>query len=148
MVQEFVVDTSVLVQAFVADTHTLRAVTLMQTLLAYPPTQLHVTEFGFIECVNIMWKRVVFHGVSEAEMQKALLALVSTRLTIQPTAVLLPRALKIGTTYRLAVYDSLYLALAEKIGCPIITEDARQAAVATQIGLALEPLSNFPEYKI
>jgi predicted nucleic acid-binding protein len=47
----------------------------------------------------------------------------------------IPRALQIGLATQLAIYDSLYLALAESLNCALITVDQKQseAAISTQI---------------
>ena len=147
MVQEFVVDTSALIQAYLKDSESLRAVSLLYTLFEDPPARLHVLEFGIVKCVNIMWKRVTFGGMALPDMQKALVSLEATPLSIHPLISLLPRALEIGVDYRLAIYDSLYLALAKKLRCPLITVDVRQSAAAAGSGLSLKSLMDFPEYQ-
>jgi predicted nucleic acid-binding protein len=59
---------------------------------------------------------------------------------------LLPRALEIGLNNQLAVYDSVHIALAEKLGLPLITVDAKQATAATASGVVLKPITDFPEF--
>ncbi len=56
---------------------------------------------------------------------------------------LLVRALQIGLEHKLAIYDSVYIALAEKHNLPLITADARQAAAAQQVGVTLKPVTDF-----
>ena len=53
-------------------------------------------------------------------------------LQMQPVYNLLPQALQIGLAHQLAVYDSLYIALALSLNCPLVTVDdlQLQAAIA------------------
>ena len=62
---------------------------------------------------------------------------------IVPVINLLSRALQIGLSYQLAVYDSLYIALALDLDCPLITVDARQLNAATACGVVIKPITDF-----
>ena len=42
-----------------------------------------------------------------------------------PSMPLTPRAIQIATSARIGVYDCLYIALAEREGCELVTADAR-----------------------
>jgi predicted nucleic acid-binding protein len=147
VVQEYIVDASVLVQAFVVEPDTKRVRSLLRTLYEKPnPAVLHVPEFCLLECTNILWKQVRFHAAKQAEIQKALIALLNTPLTVEPVTTLLPRALDIGAEYNLAVYDSLYIAMSEQLNHPLITIDQRQSSAAEKVGIRLKLLSDFPEF--
>jgi len=147
VVQEYIVDASVLIQGFIRDTDTARAQTLLKSLFDPEPAILHIPEFCLLECTNILWKQVQFHSIPLVGMQKAVNRLLSTPLTVQPVIGLLPRALTIGVQENLAIYDSLYLALGESLKHPLITVDVRQAAAANKVGIALKALTDFPELK-
>jgi predicted nucleic acid-binding protein len=56
---------------------------------------------------------------------------------------LLTRWLQIGLAHQLALYDSVYLALAEKLRYPLITVDERQAKAAAALGLILKSITDF-----
>ncbi len=56
---------------------------------------------------------------------------------------LLPDALEIGLAYQLAVYDSLYIALAQYLELPLITVDDRQSVAATARGVVVKPVGDF-----
>ena len=56
---------------------------------------------------------------------------------------LLVRGIQIGLKYQLAVYDSIYIALAEKLSLPLITVDVRQEAAAKDSGITLKPITDF-----
>lgn len=148
MVQNYVVDTSVLIQAYIRDQDTARARTLLHGMFDPDnPTVIHVLEFSLLECANILWKRVQFHGTPLDAMQRALNALLATPLTVQPAVTLLPRALALGVSHNLAVYDALYIALAESLRYPLITVDQRQAQAAIAAGANLKQLSDFPPFQ-
>ncbi len=137
---EYVVDASVVIQVLIQDTHTKHARALFGQL---PGDELYVPEFCFSECTNVLWKQVRFHGMTPNDADSQVTALLA--LPIKSTSVksLLPRALKIGLLYQLAIYDSLYIALAEKLGYPLITIDGRQAQAAQTLGITLKPITDF-----
>lgn len=55
----------------------------------------------------------------------------------------LPRALQIGLAHNLAVYDTLYIALAEYYKFPLITADAKQQTAAQTVGVTVKPITDF-----
>lgn len=148
MATEYIVDTSVLIQAFVADTESARARTLIHTAFESPPSVLHIPEFCLLECGNIIWKRVLFHALPLIDANRTLESLRKTPLTVHLASDFLPRALEIAVQHRLAVYDSIYLAMVEKLRYPFITVDTQQATAAQNLGVVIKPLSDFPQYKI
>jgi predicted nucleic acid-binding protein len=105
-----------------------------------------VPEFCILECANILWKRVVFNNKPVAETYQALANLLAFPLAVHSSPELLSRALALGIDCQLAVYDSIYLALAERLACPLLTADERQAKAAESVGVALKPISDFAEF--
>ena len=147
MVQSFVVDTSILIQGFVRERDTARVRTLLHSTIAPEPTAtVYVPEFCVVECANILWKRVVLYNRPVAEAEQGLGNLLTFPLVVRLSAEFLPRALAIGITHQLAVYDSIYLAFAERFACPLITVDERQARAAQAVGVTLKPITDFPEF--
>lgn len=137
----YVVDTSVVIQYLIAQTYTLESRVLVARL--YQGDQLHIPEFCLLECVNVLWKEVRFRGLLETNAEQMIAELLALPFQIVPVIDLLPRALQIGLTHQLAVYDSLYIALALSLSCPLITVDDRQAAAATASGVILKPITDF-----
>jgi predicted nucleic acid-binding protein len=137
----YIVDASVVVQHIVSEPHTPNINILFEdvgTLI-----KVYVPEFCLLECTNVLWKHVRFSGMPE-EIAKDLLAdLMAVDLTVVPVIGLMPRALEIGLKHQLAIYDSLYIALAENLKYPLITDDARQAKVANSEGIALKPIIEY-----
>ncbi|HVJ86155.1 MAG TPA: type II toxin-antitoxin system VapC family toxin [Caulifigura sp.] len=65
-------------------------------------------------------------GAIEPGEAKSRLALVlRTRLFLHPYLPLLQRAVEIATSIRMGVWDCLYIALAEKEQCELVTADER-----------------------
>jgi predicted nucleic acid-binding protein len=63
---------------------------------------------------------------------------------LQPAIPLLPRALEIGKQFRQTVYDCLYVALAERDGCELVTADDKLVnAVKSTLPFVI-PLSSLP----
>src|SRR5262245_993483 len=74
------------------------------------------------------------HALTRAERQKRVtpqegLLLFQDFMTLLPSLVpylpLLPRAYAISSAARIGVYDCLYVALAEREGCELITSDVK-----------------------
>lgn len=112
----FVIDASVLIQAYVREPDSARVQTLLANLEKPEPDELNVPEFCLLECTNILWKHVRFHNMPVRTVQQALDAMSALPLEIYPVIELLPRALALGLEHQLAIYDLLYIALAEGPG--------------------------------
>jgi predicted nucleic acid-binding protein len=105
--------------------------------------QLYTPEFCILECANVLWKQVRFHNMPQAAAESLLDDLIALPLIVLPAAGLLKRGLQIGLAHQLAVYDAVYIALAERLGYPLITTDARQSAAAQALGVTLKPVTDF-----
>jgi predicted nucleic acid-binding protein len=143
MSQAWVIDPSVLIQGYIEDSQTLRVQTLLSTI---EENELHIPDMCLVECTNVLWKQVRFHGTAIADAQRALFDLLMLPLVLHPVADLLHRALTIGIGYEIPVYDSVYIALAEATGDPLITVDERQARAALALGVTLKLITDFPEF--
>lgn len=78
----------------------------------------------------------VAHALSRAERRgliqppaglQHLSDLLASLPRLQPSLILLPRAYEISSRARIGVYDGLYVALAEREGCALLTADDRLA---------------------
>jgi len=76
----------------------------------------------------------VAHGLTKAERRGTLpfgmaerrtLSVIKTLPALYPTLPLIRRAVQIASSARIAVYDCLYVALAEREGCDLVTADDR-----------------------
>ncbi len=91
------------------------------------------------EVSSVIWKcckvtRVI--GEAQAELLfEALMELVNEGVVVlEPETRYIERAFMISLTENIAVYDSLYIALAEKLG-ELVTSDKMQANVAEKYGV-------------
>jgi predicted nucleic acid-binding protein len=136
----FVVDTSVVMSHFVADQYTPYVHTLFDPNATH---QIHVPEFCLIECVNVIWKHVRFNQMPLHVARQMVQDVRDLPLDLVAASEFLPRALEIGLAHGLAIYDSVYIALAEALACPLITVDQRQSNAGTAVGVALKPIADF-----
>ncbi len=146
MKQTYVLDPSILIQAYIADTDSARVQRLLAGLENDDPDEFHVPDFCLLECANILWKRVRFHGMPIPQAKQAIQDLRDLPLLRHASAEFLPRAFEIGLTHQIAIYDSVYIALAQWLRMGIITADAKQFAAAGATGVALKSIADFPPF--
>lgn len=138
----YVLDASVVVQRLIQDTHTPYVRALFQRLTE-TDDHLWVPEFCLVECANMLWKAVRFRGMPPEQAVRLLTDLAALPLRVVPVSDLLPRALTLGMTHNLSIYDSIYIAMVERLACPLVTVDARQSQAAAASGLMLKPVTDF-----
>ena len=137
----YVVDASVVVQFLVTEAYTDNARALFRGLIH--DDRVVMPEFCLLECANVLWKRVRFHGMAPSTADLLVNDLINLPLTIYGAADFLKRSLELGLTHQLALYDSVYIALAEMLNYPLITVDERQAKAAQTEGIMLKPITDF-----
>jgi predicted nucleic acid-binding protein len=109
----FVVDATVVIEHLITDTFTPHTRVLFREL--NKTVSLHIPEFCLLECANVLWKRVRFSNLQQAQAERLLKGLMALPMVINPVNALLQRSLEIGLQHQLAIYDSLYIALAENL---------------------------------
>jgi predicted nucleic acid-binding protein len=139
----YVIDPSALMQAYLADTYSSNVTALLNLLKADDPPELHFLEMGLVEATNVLWKHVRFHNLASDNAQKILRNLLSLPLTLHTVDDYLQDALAIGLENQLAVYDSLYIALAKRLEYSLITADAKQTKAAELAGVTIKPVTDF-----
>ncbi|WP_254511990.1 type II toxin-antitoxin system VapC family toxin [Anatilimnocola floriformis] len=124
---KFVLDSNIAIKWVLPESDSLRALSLRDDFLK----QIH--EFIAPDVFPVE----VAHALSKAERRglvphlESIVRLVDVLAVapiLHPHLPLLSRAMEISTHARIGVYDCLYVALAEKEGCELITADARLAA--------------------
>ena len=89
------------------------------------------------------------HALTRAERRKILqqgeainrmVLLMQSRPLLRPFSSLLPRAMDISSQQRIGVYDCLYVALAEREQCKIVTADQRVLALFPKDTVSLDSL--------
>lgn len=138
---DYIVDASVVVQYMITDTYTAYARALFLNLTQHD--KIHVPEFCLLECTNVLWKQVRFNGMNASDASILVTELTLLPLDVTASKLILHRALEIGVQHQLAVYDSTYIALAKRLGYPLVTVDVRQADAARAVGVTLKSVTDF-----
>ena len=130
-----VVDASVAVKFSVQEQGTEAALELIRT-----ESDLVAPDLLLTEVANAYWAMVRSSRVLEVHAQRFLDELPDYFSKLYPAGSLLPRALKIACRLRHPVYDCVYLALAERLGCRLVTADRKLHLKASErFGVDLLP---------
>ncbi|CAD7026872.1 PIN domain-containing protein [Pseudorhizobium endolithicum] len=112
-----VVDASVVVKWVVDEPGTAEALALRARHTLTAP------DLIVSECANILWKKVRRAELSTAEARFAALLLESSDLHLQATLPLLTTATELALSLDHPAYDCIYIALALREGCQLVTAD-------------------------
>jgi predicted nucleic acid-binding protein len=123
-----VLDASVVVKVFLDERDSQTVRNLLRETDTDPDSLLLVPDLVFIECANILWKKVRRESYPEDMARRNLADLRSLALASTPTSELMERALEIACAHDITAYDACYVALAELAGVPLLTADDRLAA--------------------
>lgn len=102
-----------------------------------------VPDLFFIECTNILWKRVARGLYPQADAAANIAELTHLRLPTTPTTALMNRAFELACQYRATAYDACYLALAEQHGVPLLTADAPLRAALAGSPIAVMTMEEY-----
>lgn len=138
---DYVIDASVVAEYLIIGTYTANATAMFHQLQA--SSRLLVPEFCRLECVNVIWKHVRFQGMTQSHAEQLVKDLLALPLQNVPVHGLYTQALQIGLKHKLAVYDSVYIALAKHMNYPLITVDQPQIRAALYEGVTLQALADF-----
>jgi predicted nucleic acid-binding protein len=116
---EAVVDASVAVKWVIEEDHSTNAALLLQY------DALHAPDHWQAEAVNVLWSKVAKGDLTAADAQERMALLLRAPVAGAPLADLMPRAFAISLDCSVPIYDSLYIALAEKRKIPFVTADVR-----------------------
>ncbi|MBO0615116.1 type II toxin-antitoxin system VapC family toxin [Thiothrix fructosivorans] len=98
-----------------------------------------VPHLYFAECANALWK-YVSHSLLDTEQSvgrlEELMSLPNEIVDDQSLAV---EALSLASLHNHPVYDMLYIVLARRHACGLLTKDKRLANLATQLGITVFP---------
>ena len=119
---DLVVDSSVVAKWILPEADSAQAHELIVHATA-ASEQLLVLDLAFPEVANAIWKRHRQRLISLEDARGFLDALVRSPVRVEPAASLLASAFEIAAKYDRAVYDALFVALAEQRGLPGITAD-------------------------
>ncbi|HYF07287.1 MAG TPA: type II toxin-antitoxin system VapC family toxin [Acetobacteraceae bacterium] len=134
-------DASALASLFVEDTHSVA----MDRWLATSPSTLLVSTFAAAELASAVSRRVRM-GLYDTERAWRILASFDAWLAARAVTVHLDAADHVVAAslvrrfeLRLLTPDALHLAICQRLGLPLLTFDARQAAAARALGIACDP---------
>ncbi len=131
-------------QAYIKDAYTPHIKALLSSLEAADAPELHFLEVGLAEATNVVWKHeVIFESIAPDYTNKVIDNLKGIPLLLHPIEGYLVEVLSFGRSHHPAIYDSLYVALAQALGVPLITADQKQEAVARAAGIAIKPIADF-----
>jgi predicted nucleic acid-binding protein len=119
-----VLDASVGIKLFIAESDSSVVDKLFDELIATPPSHFYVPDLFFVECANILWKYVRRFGYSADNARQDVADLLALPLHTVGTADLLVLALEMALQYDITAYDATYAALAQQLELPLITADA------------------------
>lgn len=116
-----VVDASVAIKWFVPEVHSPESRRWL-----HGPDELHVPEVFFeLEFTNIVWKKLLRGEFGKQDATDILKGFKKLSVVEHPDSPLISDAFEIASVYRRSVYDSLYLALAERLDGQMLTADQR-----------------------
>lgn len=136
----YVVDNSIAVKWFVPEIHSDSAVRLLNSVHRMTAPDLLPVEFA-----NALWKKVREGTINLLEAVALLPELERQPITLEPGGELLASALELATSHNRTVYDSLYVALALREGCQLVTADRKLFnALANPLGATLLWVEDIP----
>ena len=129
-----VVDSSVAIRWFVKDMdYQNQALNVLSRVLVNE-FQIFAPDLIYAEIGNIVWKLRRFQNLKPENAQKAIESFSAMNMTVVSNVPLLKDAYNIATQYNRSVYDSLYIALAQREKCTFVTADEKLVnAVGSQL---------------
>lgn len=129
-----VVDASILVKLVLPEEGSEAASELMAATVSGDAPRRAAPELIYLECANVLWKRVR-RGEFSAELAATKLAqLLALPISAWPAERLVQRALILAAGLNLTVYDATYLAIAQVLRLPLITADVSLSQQALAAG--------------
>jgi predicted nucleic acid-binding protein len=120
-VRAAVIGASVAVKWVVAEDHSDRALAVLRDV-----PSLHAPAHWLAEAGTALWAlAAVHHAITPADFQTRVAFLASLPITAAPLPDLIGAAGLLAIDLRLTVYDTLYLALAERLHLPLVTADRK-----------------------
>ncbi len=116
----FVVDASVVVKWFVPEVHAEAARSLLREDFVLSSPDLVRAEVG-----NVLWKKWRRGEISSEVVEGVLRDLESFTLEIETSEPLLTTAWDVARRFDRSFYDGLYVALAERVDCQLVTADRK-----------------------
>lgn len=117
-----ILDTGVLVKAFVEEEGSVKADALLQAAVE-GIYRLEAPDFMAIEFGNVLWKYVQRKLLEEEKARQILEQFPFERIEWLPARMLLSDAFRFSIQYAIPVYDGAFLAAAERLAVQFVTAD-------------------------
>jgi predicted nucleic acid-binding protein len=138
-----VVDASVGIKKLIIDPLTPKVDQLF-THFTDPDAYIYIPDLFYIECTNITWKYIRAGSYSLTEAQTNLTNFKALNFRAIPTADLMLDALVISSTHTISAYDACYVALAQKVKAPLLTQDQKLVNTLASTTFDVRLFSDFP----
>ncbi len=129
--KRLVMDANVLVKLFFEEPHS----QIADKIFSQAEERL-APDLIWVEASNVIWKRYRRGDISKEHASGIAAQLLAMPLNIRPSAELIPEAMEIAIQFDRTVYDGLYVALAVKAGCPLLSSDQRLVSALRNTPLA------------
>jgi predicted nucleic acid-binding protein len=122
---QYAVDASVAAKWFIPASHKENAERLLSGFLE-DGVKLMAPDLLVVELANLLWVRSTLRGdISEIQAARAYESFLALGLDLWPSTTVAAAALKLAAEGKHKVYDMMYVALARREGCQLITADAK-----------------------
>jgi len=125
----YVLDASVAAKWFLpssGETYATQATAILETFAA-GKLRLMVPDLFWPEISNVLWKAFRSGRISEKAADEALTSLTAQQIVTAPSMPLINSAFAIAAAFQRPVYDAIYVTLAVRANCPLVTADERLA---------------------
>ena len=138
---DFVLDTSVVIKCYVPEVHSAEARRWRAVAGSF-----HAPTFFDVEIAAVLWKKVRRAEITRSQADAILSQVLALPITRHPDGPLVPAAFDIADQTGRTVYDSLYIALAARLGGTAVTADLRlfNAVSATPWGPHIRWVADVP----
>jgi len=116
----WIVDASVAAKWFFPEEHSRNALRLLSDR-----HELFAPDLLWAELGNVLWKRVQRREISENEAEGVLEDFLQLPIQFIPSGGLLSLAMEAALAAKRTLYDSLYIALAMRYHCQLVSADER-----------------------
>lgn len=138
---KYVLDSNVAIKWVLPESDSPRALAFLDDFLR-GVHELITPDVFPVEAAHALTKAERRGMIRHSESKDKLADVISVGVVLHPYLPLLERAMEVSCQARIGVYDCLYVALAEREGCELITADSRLANSLP--GFPIVDLANWP----